>query len=227
MFRKLVLSGAGSLMFAAALAFGAAATRWETAQALTNCTTGTAAMDASEQQVLSLINAYRQENGLPALKHSPNLSRAAAWMAEDLTSHGAWSHTDSYGRLPFTRVIDCGYLSQGAGENLAMTSSAAGAVNLWKGSPGHSANMLNPAWKVAGIGHAGSIWAADFGVIDDSGATAPPPPPATSTATSPAGSGGNPPTQAPTAPPTAPLAPTTPVAKPIIRRAMVQMISVE
>jgi uncharacterized protein YkwD len=39
------------------------------------------------------------------------------------------------------------------GENvLAGRSSAGGALNLWKSSSGHNANMLNPSWKAIGIG---------------------------------------------------------------------------
>jgi hypothetical protein len=144
------------------------------------------ALDGSETQLLSLINTFRTQNGRQALKPSPNLSRAAAWMSEDQTSHGTFSHTDSQGRLPFSRVQQCGYATTGAGENLALTGQGPqSAFTLWANSTaGHRENMLNASWVVAGIGHAGNIWTADFGSVDDSNQPwdsgsppAPPPPP--------------------------------------------------
>jgi hypothetical protein len=221
MFRKLVLAGSASVLLAVVIGTGANFVRHRDAEALTNCTTGTMALNSGEQQLLELINAYRQENGRPALSASPNLSRAAAWMSENLTANGLWSHTDSLGRSPFTRVPDCGYGSSGIGENIARTSSAQGAFNLWLSSPDHNRNMLHSSWKVVGIGQAGSIWTADFGSLNDSsepwdGAVAPPPSAiATATPT-------RTPTRVPTATPTA-----TPAPPLVIPRATLQMLSAE
>ncbi|MEO8539283.1 MAG: CAP domain-containing protein [bacterium] len=170
MFRKLVLAGTATALVAASLGLIANASQWKSASALTNCSTNTQALDSQEQQLLTLINNFRVANGVGAVKASPTLSRAAAWMSEDLTSHGTFDHTDSLGRSPFTRVKDCGYPSTGAGEILARTSSAQSAFTLWQNSTdGHRENMLNSRWTVAGVGHTGSIWGVDFGAIDDSG----------------------------------------------------------
>ncbi len=256
MFRKLVLAASSLALATALVAVGSTAISWKTADALTNCSTNGQALDGSEQQLLSLINAFRTANGVPALKASPNLSRAAAWMSEDQSSHGTFSHTDSLGRSPFTRVQNCGYATSGAGENLAYTSSAQSAFNLWQNSTmGHRENMLNSRWTVAGIGHQGAIWTADFGSLDDSsqpwdqgggGSN----PTATNTPTpSPTTGGGNAtPTNSPTSPsntppgngsPTASPTPTTGAggATPIpgyklpssfpIRRAMIPLVSTE
>lgn len=145
------------------------------ADALTNCDTSTAGLNAAEQQVVSEINAFRAENGLPPLKVSPNLSRAAAWMVEDMAAKGYFSHTDSLGRSAFTRVRQCGYVGSGAGENLAVGFGASTVVAAWKGSTmGHREAMLSPMWKVIGVGNAGGYWAADFGTDDDSGDTSVP-----------------------------------------------------
>ncbi len=170
MFRRFALAGVGTALVAASFAFAMTASQWKTASALTNCTTSGQALDASEQQLLTLINNFRAANGVGALKASPNLSRAAAWMSEDQSSKGTFSHTDSLGRSPFARVLQCGYATSGAGENLALTSSAQGAFTLWQNSTaGHRQNMLQSSWKVVGLGHAGNIWTADFGSLDDSG----------------------------------------------------------
>lgn len=175
--------------------------RWHTADALTNCSTGTSSLSGTEQELMNLINAHRQANGVGALKASPNLSRAAAWMSEDLNGSGVFSHTDSLGRSAFARVLQCGYSGNGAGENIAMTGSAASAFNLFLTSPGHNANMLNSAWSVIGVGQTGRMWVVDFGTVDDSSqpwdSGAPPPPPPPATTQPPSTGGGAPPTAAP------------------------------
>lgn len=160
------LGAAAAGMFS--MAWGAS--QWRPAIALTNCDTSTADLDAAEQQVVANINAFRAENGLQPLKVSPNLSRAAAWMTEDMAAKNYFDHTDSLGRSAFTRVQQCGYASSGAGENLAKGFGAATVVEAWKASPlGHRENMLNSRWTVIGVGYAGGYWAADFGTFDDSG----------------------------------------------------------
>ncbi len=175
MVRRLMILAAMGAMAAGALTMAWGAVRPAPAEALTNCDTNTAGLSAAEQQVVSEINAFRAENGLPPLKVSPNLSRAAAWMVEDMAAKGYFSHTDSLGRSAFTRVQQCGYASGGAGENLAMGFSASTVVSAWKGSTmGHREAMLSPMWTVVGVGNAGGYWAADFGTYDDSGHTGAP-----------------------------------------------------
>ncbi len=191
----------------AALALGLAALaggleRSTPARALTNCSTSTQALDSAEQELIRLINEFRAANGRQPLKPSPNLSRAAAWMSEDMVANGYFSHTDSLGRSPFQRVRDCGYASSGAGENLAMAGSASTAFNLWLNSSGHRANMLNSMWVVIGVGRAGPYWTVDFGNVDDSGQSWDSLPPPAPTAT-PTPTPTPPPTSAATPPPTA------------------------
>ena len=193
------------------------------AQALGDCTTSSAGLDAEEAAFLTLINNYRAANGLGPLTVSSSLSRAAAWMVHDLGVNNYFAHTDSLGRSPSTRAQDCGYPS-GAGENLAAGTnwdSAQEAFDAWQGSPGHNANMLGSTYVVIGVAREqvpGSqynwYWGTSFGNVDDSGSppsptptpTTPPPPTATSTPTPP---------PAPTASPTpVPTATSTPVPPP-------------
>lgn len=183
---------------------------WRPVRALTNCDTNTAGLNAAEQNVVELLNAHRQQNGLAPVKVSPALSRDAAWMAEDMTAKGYFNHFEPGGRTPFQRAVDCGYPSQNIGENLAISSSGGGAMTLWKTSPyGHNENMLKPQWKVVGIGQAGGYWSMVLGAVDDSGSGAAPPAL---------------PTAKPT--PTKTPGPNDPSALPI-RRAMLQMVASE
>ncbi len=208
----LAIPGVLLLLFAVVAAGGVLGSH--RASALTNCETSSAGFDTGEQALFDALNAYRQANGVAPLKISPNLSRAAAFMAEDLKAKGYWDHFEPSGRSPFQRAFDCGYPSTNTGENLAISFSGTGALALWKTSPGHNANMLMSQWKVVGIGQAGGYWAMDFGTVDDSGQ-----PPATSG-----------PTKTPTASPTPTATPTPGPNQPSlypIRRAMLQMVAAE
>ena len=146
---------------------------YQMAQSVGPCTTISSAMDSEEQSFLTLLNQYRAQNGAGPLVISPGLTKAAAWMAEDLAKNNYFSHTDTYGRLPWDRAIDCGYPSTGIGENIAGgTATGAGVLAQWQSSSGHNANMLNGSWRVIGIGRVpggiyGYTWVTDFGVVVD------------------------------------------------------------
>jgi uncharacterized protein YkwD len=186
------------------------------AHALTNCTVADYSLDSEEQAFLGLINAYRQQNGLNALVISTNLNRDATWMVNDLATNNYFSHTDSLGRSPYARAVDCGY-PDGAGENLAAGSSwstAQAAFDAWKASPGHNANMLFQYYQQIGIARLysasatyGWYWATEFGAGNDGTGGAPPPPPPTNTPT-PA------PTNTPAPSPTATQPPANPTPTP-------------
>src|SRR5690606_33203856 len=123
------------------------------AGAIENCSVSHDSLDSAEQEFLGMINAYRAQNGLGALTISTNLNRGAAWMVEDMATKGYFAHTDSLGRSPYARAIDCGYPS-GAGENLAAGTNWSGAQNAmtaWQNSAGHNANMLGQYYQQIGI----------------------------------------------------------------------------
>ena len=145
-----------------------------------------AALDSEETAVLDLINQYRAANGLGTLSLNGILNTSARWMSDDMATSNYFSHTDSLGRDPFVRLSDFGYTyNTWKGENLAAgVDSASEAFNLWKGSPGHNANMLNPNFKVIGIARAysasstfGWYWSTDFGGQADIVPPPAPPPP--------------------------------------------------
>ncbi len=199
----------GSMM----LALGALAQQGSSAHALTNCDTGTASIDGEEQAFLGLINQYRASNGLGSLALSSSLSRASAWMSNDLGVNAYFAHTDSLGRTPYSRVQDCGYPT-GAGENIAggtAWSTAQAVFDGWKASPGHNANMLTSYYVVIGIGRVnvpgspyGWYWTTDFGSVNDSGAPPPTNTPANTPTTTATPVATTPATSTPTsAPPTA------------------------
>lgn len=125
-----------------------------------------------ESQFLSLINQYRQSNGLGTLSRNSALDTASRLHSKDMAVNGYFSHTSLDGRSPWTRMAQAGYSCNGAkGENIAAGySSAQAAFNAWKNSPGHNENMLSPNYNAIGIGvyyDANSpyryYWTTDFG----------------------------------------------------------------
>ena len=136
----------------------------------------TPTLDAEEQAFLKRINEYRVANGRGTLQVSLALSNAADWMSNDMATKGYFSHTDSAGRDPFTRMRSFGYThNTWLGENIAAGySDAANTFNQWKNSPGHNEVMLHPEFKVIGIGRITNsssyyryYWTTDFGGIVD------------------------------------------------------------
>lgn len=206
----------GAPVLAAALLLLGSATlqRPPAAYALTNCTVSDNTVDAQEQAFLGLINNYRAQNGKGALTMSVNLNRAATWLAVDMGAKNYFSHTDSLGRSPSTRAMNCGS-PQGAGENIAagtVKDTAQEAFDMWKASSGHNANMLNGSYKQIGIARAYTststykwYWVTDFSLTNDGTNALPGGGGSSPTATS------VPPTATsvpPTATPTSPAAPT-------------------
>lgn len=164
MFRKLLFAGT-SLAFLAAMLTFATASQWKTADALTNCSANSGGWNAAENELLVLVNNFRQQNGLGPLTQSPTLANMAAWMAEDMAAHNGPAnaqHGDSLGRDFQTRTANCGATGY-TGENLGWGFGSAQAMfNGWLNSPGHKAAMINASFKYIGLGQVGSYWAADF-----------------------------------------------------------------
>ena len=130
------------------------------------------ALDAEEQAFLRIINDYRAADGLAPLSVNSRLNDIARWMSQDMVANDYFGHTDSLGRDPFQRMDDFGYTyNTWRGENLAAgVADAQAAFELWRNSPGHNANLLNPNFKVIGIARAygpetkyGWYWATEFG----------------------------------------------------------------
>lgn len=128
--------------------------------------------DLEERAFCKTINVYRAQNGVPALRLSVALTKAAEWMSADMARNDSLDHTDSLGRSFSRRISAFGYSGATRGENIAGGSPGTAAMmfSMWKGSSQHRKNMLNPSFKVIGIGRAyrassmlGWYWTTDFG----------------------------------------------------------------
>lgn len=180
-------SGLAAVLALVAVSGGALLSSAGEAYALTNCDVSDNSIDAEEAAFLTLINNYRAQNGLGTLTMSTNLNRGSTWGVVDMGTNNYFSHTDSLGRSPSQRAIDCGY-PQGAGENIAagtLRDTAAEVFEAWRTSPGHNSNMLNASYKQIGIARYwgsgstyGWYWGTLLGTTDDGtsgGGTAPAP----------------------------------------------------
>lgn len=128
-------------------------------------------LDPQEQAACQLINQYRAARGLPALKVSAPLTRAAKWMSKDMSANDYIDHTDSRGRGAGVRLRTFGFRGATMGENLAGgKDDALAAFNQWKASAAHRRVMLRANYRVIGLGRAygsesmlGWYWTAAFG----------------------------------------------------------------
>jgi len=105
-----------------------------------------------EAQMLELVNKERVKHGLKPLIFDPELVPVARAHSQDMFAKGYFAHDDLQGKDPFDRMHDAGVTFRSAGENLALAQTVEIAhVNLMN-SPGHRANILNPAFGRVGIG---------------------------------------------------------------------------
>ena len=136
---------------------------------------------AAGQRVLDLVNRARatpRNCGNQAFKAArpvrwnDTLAGASRLHAEDMARHNYFSHGGRDGSNPAQRVARAGYRYRATGENIAAGTQmqADEAVAGWIKSPGHCANLMNPAFTEMGVAFAinaasemGIYWAQAFG----------------------------------------------------------------
>jgi uncharacterized protein YkwD len=108
-----------------------------------------------ETQLLKLTNLERQKVGLPPLKLSSQLSRAAQLHSEDMANKGYFNHTGLNGLTMVDRAKASGYEYSALGENIAAgRATPEGTIRQWMNSSGHRANLLNRKFTEVGFGYA-------------------------------------------------------------------------
>ena len=209
--KALLLAFASLLLSAAMLAWGpGVASGWN--------------QSAAEATLWQLMNGARVNNGLAPVQSHGTLVSLARWRSRDMIERDYFSHTI----LGTGCDVYCYYDSNGlsyvwGGENIAWNSgrtddySPVRAHEMFMGSSGHRANVLNPAFTHGGVG----AWAADNVsyqgnvqsprmytelFLQAHAAAAPAPPP--SGGGGGGGGGGSAPAAAPAPPPPAPVEPT-------------------
>jgi uncharacterized protein YkwD len=145
-----------------------------------NANRAAATLSAAEadDEVLCLINQQRADHGLSALTANPILGQVAAAHATASVTLKWWPASGGHsvhvnpqtGKDAGARIREAGYCPMDRdnvprGENayagqylgtptpaaMAKTTSPEAAVNAWMNSPGHRANILNPAYRESGV----------------------------------------------------------------------------
>lgn len=123
----------------------------------------------SDRIFIGLINGFRAENGLGALKYDATLDSAAEWHSAYMAKTGVLSHTESLYPTPqsriekydpkafagkFDRYEVLENANRGAHYGKAITDSliVVQAFEAWKGSPPHRAAMLNAKAQFVAFG---------------------------------------------------------------------------
>jgi len=105
-----------------------------------------------EAEMLRLVNKERTERGLSPLKADPKLTAVARSHSVDMLARGYFSHYTPEGVDPFARMRNDDIHFLAAGENVALAPTLPEAHSGLMHSPGHRANILNPAFGRLGIG---------------------------------------------------------------------------
>jgi uncharacterized protein YkwD len=104
------------------------------------------------QAVLARVNGLRTTMGLTPLEGDRLLDGIAQSYAERMAKEGFFAHVDPQGGTLKARLSEAGYRYAAAGENLGASSGPIAAHFGIEHSPGHRANVLEPAHRAAGIG---------------------------------------------------------------------------
>lgn len=102
--------------------------------------------------LLSLTNQKRAENGSGPLKLNPLLNQAAASKANFMFEKNFWAHNGPDGTTPWDFINRSGYTYIVAGENLAKNfSDSQGVVDAWMNSSSHRENLLRTDYQDIGF----------------------------------------------------------------------------
>lgn len=118
-----------------------------------------------ENQVIQLVNQYRNQNGLASLQANAELSKIARIKSQDMKDKHYFDHTSPTYGSPFDMMKQFGIQYRTAGENIAMGQKTPEAVmNAWMNSEGHRANILNSSFTQIGVGYIadGNYWTQMF-----------------------------------------------------------------
>ena len=134
---------------------------------------------AAGQRILDLINQARATprmcgndrlNAAQPVRWNSVLADASRRHSEEMARYNYFSHHGRDGSNPWDRVARAGYLYRSMGENIAAGQrSPEEAVSGWVKSPGHCANLMNPAFTEMGAAVAvnasselGMFWTQEF-----------------------------------------------------------------
>jgi uncharacterized protein YkwD len=108
-----------------------------------------------ENQILQLTNEHRVARGLNALVDSPALRDLSRAHSRHMIEHAFFDHVNPEADAPWDRATKAGVEWGAFGENIGAGQATPQAVfAAWLASPGHRANLEDPAWTQTGAGYA-------------------------------------------------------------------------
>lgn len=114
-------------------------------------------------KVVELVNQERKKAGLKPLIVHTNLTKMAKTKAIDMFKTAYFSHTSPKYGSPFDMMDAFNITYIYAGENIGKGQrTAEEVVKDWMESPGHKANILNPKYKLIGVGYYNGYWVQEF-----------------------------------------------------------------
>ncbi|MDF3070699.1 MAG: hypothetical protein K0R38_6300 [Polyangiaceae bacterium] len=123
--------------------------------------------EVAEVRMFEQLNQARKAAGLEPVATDSALRLLAAGHTQDMVDHGYFGHVSPTQGTPQDRVTRSGLLFSQFGENIASAGTPEDAHMGLMESPGHRANMLNPAFShvgiAAGSGAAGLVVTLNFG----------------------------------------------------------------
>jgi uncharacterized protein YkwD len=149
--------------------------------ASTTAPPASAAAHPSPAAVLRLFNIARARHGVPPLRDGPRLAQAARAHSRDMVAHRYFAHVSRSGERPSRRIAHTGWMRGRrrwhVGENLAWgtrrNARPAAIVVAWLRSRDHRRIMLDPVYRLVGVGISrgtpftgsrhGLTYTADFG----------------------------------------------------------------
>ena len=105
------------------------------------------------------MNARRSAAGLAPLQVSGALTGVARARSSDMLANNYFGHSSPSGQTWYSLLAGLGLTYSAGGENLARVSgdtasSVSLAIEALMASPTHRANILNPAYRIVGVGGA-------------------------------------------------------------------------
>src|SRR5579859_2310547 len=109
-------------------------------------------LTSTEGELYALVNEERKSRDLPLFAIDDHLTAAARKHTREMTREGRLSHQFPDEPDLKTRLAQAGGRFDAAAENVAESGSVQDAHVELMHSPGHRANLLNPAYNAIGIG---------------------------------------------------------------------------
>ena len=113
-------------------------------------------LDRGERTVVRTVNRARARHGLPRLRTTRRLARAADHHSWEMLAHNYFAHASRNG-TPMAHRVRSFARHRRVGEVIGMTArcgrrSARRVVRMWMRSPGHRAVLLSRRFRRVGVG---------------------------------------------------------------------------